>query len=155
MLLNTDMCLAWAIGDGDDVNSQTRPTKCMSGMLAYRATTQGRGLQDARIESSCLSSRHLPPQACLCNQHFALDLEYAAGDYWDECTSPVESGATTKACESTTSPDSPSGTLTVCDKQTNGMRTYVEKFANDTEVFYAAFFPAFKKLMELGETTLS
>jgi hypothetical protein len=35
------------------------------------------------------------------------------------------------------------------------MRTYVEKFANDTEVFYAAFFPAFKKLMELGETTLS
>ena len=31
-LLNTDMCLAWAIGDGDDeVNEETCPTKCMSG----------------------------------------------------------------------------------------------------------------------------
>ena len=43
----------------------------------------------------------------------------------------------------------------VCDKQTNGMRTYVEKFASDSDVFYASFFPAFKKLMELGETDLT
>ena len=65
-LLNTDMCLAWAIGDGDDVNEQTCPTKCMS------------------------------------------------GDIWDECTNPVEEGATTNGCaESSTSPDSPSGKVCV------------------------------------------
>merc|ERR1711968_245611 len=87
-LLNTDMCLAWDIGDGDDeVNSNTCPSKCMS------------------------------------------------GDIWDGCTSASEAGATTRACSSTSSPDSPSGQLTICNKQTNGMREYVETYASNDTAF--------------------
>ena len=38
-----------------------------------------------------------------------------------QCTNAVEEGATFNVAASTTSPDSPSGKLTVCGKQTNGM----------------------------------
>lgn len=107
-LLNTDMCLAWAIGDGDDVNEQTCPTKCM------------------------------------------------AGDTWDECTNAASEGDTTNMCgESETSPDSPSGKLTLCNKQTNGMREFVEAFAASNDDWLAVFLPTFKKLTELGQSNLT
>jgi len=78
-----------------------------------------------------------------------------AGDAWDECTNAASEGDTMRVAESTTSPDSPSGQLTLCNKQTNGMRDYVEAFASDVDVFLPAFVAAFKKLTELGQTDLT
>jgi len=105
-LLNTDMCLGWDIGDGDDVNDGTCPSMCMS------------------------------------------------GDIWDDCGTAMESGDTTKACGSDVSTDSPSGTLTICEKQSNGMRTYVETYASNDTAFLLDFAAAFKKLTELGQDDL-
>jgi len=109
-LLNTDLCMAFDIGDGDDVNEQTCPTVCME------------------------------------------------DDIWNGCTNARSEGTTVRMCqESTTSPTSPSGKLTVCNKQANGMRQYVEQYAADStgELFIPAFAAAFKKLTELGVSDLA
>jgi len=119
-LLNTDMALAFAIGDEDAVvNTETCPTACMQGTFEGSWNENGAACSDNRVE-----------------------------------------GQTVTFCKaSTASPDSPSGSLEICYRNTKvpEMAELVSTYAADSEgtTFMPVFAAAWKKLTELGVSDLT
>jgi len=118
--LNTDMALAFAIGDEDDVvNTETCPTACMQGTFEGSWNENGAACSDNRVENQ---------EVTFCKA-------------------------------STTSPDSPSGTLNICYRNTKvpEMAEIVSTYAADSEgtTFMPEFAAAWKKLTELGVNDLT